>query len=145
MDTIEQDMEKRAPISVKFEIPYFTVSGIQVRYLKIVEKSGYQALPWVRYITQNGDDYRSRASIRVHFVILIVVISAFELLLRRGVRLLYNRCEHIIYRAIPVPLGLRASEWYLLFGDYFGYLGTFGLSCSLSRCGCHLDSFWSNL
>lgn len=33
---------------VKFEIPYFTVSGIQVRYLKIIEKSGYQALPWVR-------------------------------------------------------------------------------------------------
>jgi AP-1 complex subunit mu len=49
---------KRAPITVKFEIPYFTVSGIQVRYLKIVEKSGYQALPWVRYITQHGDDYR---------------------------------------------------------------------------------------
>jgi hypothetical protein len=42
-------MEKRAPITVRFEIPYFTVSGIQVRYLKIVEKSGYQALPWVRY------------------------------------------------------------------------------------------------
>ncbi len=55
---IEQEPEKRAPITVKFEIPYFTVSGIQVRYLKIVEKSGYQALPWVRYITQNGDDYR---------------------------------------------------------------------------------------
>lgn len=45
----------KAPISVKFEIPYFTVSGIQVRYLKIIEKSGYQALPWVRYITANGD------------------------------------------------------------------------------------------
>jgi len=56
--TPEVDVDKRAPISVKFEIPYFTVSGIQVRYLKIVEKSGYQALPWVRYITQNGDDYR---------------------------------------------------------------------------------------
>ncbi|KAG6815760.1 AP-1 complex subunit mu-1, partial [Tephrocybe sp. NHM501043] len=55
---LENDLEKRAPILVKFEIPYFTVSGIQVRYLKIVEKSGYQALPWVRYITQNGDDYR---------------------------------------------------------------------------------------
>lgn len=54
----ELDTDKRAPITVKFEIPYFTVSGIQVRYLKIVEKSGYQALPWVRYITQNGDDYR---------------------------------------------------------------------------------------
>ena len=92
-------------MSVKFEIPYFTVSGVTVRwthlllsdevhasryarYLKIIEKSGYQAtytfgiphlylcticwalpmrlaeascilesqaLPWVRYITQNGD------------------------------------------------------------------------------------------
>mmetsp|Transcript_23495 Transcript_23495/g.28236 ORF Transcript_23495/g.28236 Transcript_23495/m.28236 type:complete len:454 (-) Transcript_23495:169-1530(-) len=45
----------KAPIGVKFEIPYFTVSGIQVRYLKIIERSGYQALPWVRYITANGD------------------------------------------------------------------------------------------
>ncbi|GAX10673.1 AP-1 complex subunit mu [Fistulifera solaris] len=45
----------KAPIRVQFEIPYFTVSGIQVRYLKIIEKSGYQALPWVRYITANGD------------------------------------------------------------------------------------------
>lgn len=78
--SLEEENEKRAPITVKFEIPYFTVSGIQVRYLKIVEKSGYQALPWVRcvldilaprafpsqsdavsidrYITQHGDDYR---------------------------------------------------------------------------------------
>eukprot|EP00747_Dinoflagellata_sp_TGD_P102012 gnl/TRDRNA2_/TRDRNA2_168523_c0_seq4.p1 gnl/TRDRNA2_/TRDRNA2_168523_c0~~gnl/TRDRNA2_/TRDRNA2_168523_c0_seq4.p1 ORF type:complete len:452 (+),score=90.68 gnl/TRDRNA2_/TRDRNA2_168523_c0_seq4:72-1358(+) len=45
----------KTPIAVKFEIPYFTVSGVTVRYLKIIEKSGYQALPWVRYITQNGD------------------------------------------------------------------------------------------
>uniref|UniRef100_A0A8C0YIK9 AP-1 complex subunit mu-2 n=1 Tax=Cyprinus carpio carpio TaxID=630221 RepID=A0A8C0YIK9_CYPCA len=49
------EMEGRPPITVKFEIPYFTVSGIQVRYMKIIEKSGYQALPWVRYITQSGD------------------------------------------------------------------------------------------
>jgi len=48
-------LKKKPPISIKFEIPYFTVSGIQVRYLKIIVKSGYQALPWVRYITQNGD------------------------------------------------------------------------------------------
>lgn len=50
-----EDPSSRPPITVKFEIPYFTVSGIQVRYLKIIEKSGYQALPWVRYITQSGD------------------------------------------------------------------------------------------
>ncbi|XP_078074924.1 adaptor related protein complex 1 subunit mu 3 isoform X1 [Mustelus asterias] len=50
-----EEQEGKPPITVKFEIPYFTVSGIQVRYLKIIEKSGYQALPWVRYITQSGD------------------------------------------------------------------------------------------
>jgi AP-1 complex subunit mu len=27
----------KRPINVKFEIPYFTTSGIQVRYLKIIE------------------------------------------------------------------------------------------------------------
>ncbi|XP_030052909.1 AP-1 complex subunit mu-2 [Microcaecilia unicolor] len=57
----KEEMEGRPPISVKFEIPYFTVSGIQVRYMKIIEKSGYQALPWVRYITQSGD-YQLRTS-----------------------------------------------------------------------------------
>ncbi|XP_011884147.1 PREDICTED: AP-1 complex subunit mu-2 [Cercocebus atys] len=57
----KEEVEGRPPIGVKFEIPYFTVSGIQVRYMKIIEKSGYQALPWVRYITQSGD-YQLRTS-----------------------------------------------------------------------------------
>ena len=39
----------------KVEEVFPTVFVGQVRYLKIIEKSGYQALPWVRYITQNGD------------------------------------------------------------------------------------------
>ncbi|KAA0188161.1 hypothetical protein HAZT_HAZT003809 [Hyalella azteca] len=33
----------------------WTIKSFPVRYLKIIEKSGYQALPWVRYITQDGD------------------------------------------------------------------------------------------
>uniref|UniRef100_A0A8C4WYG6 Adaptor related protein complex 1 subunit mu 1 n=1 Tax=Eptatretus burgeri TaxID=7764 RepID=A0A8C4WYG6_EPTBU len=57
LPSVEADnQEGKPPITVKFEIPYFTTSGIQVRYLKIIEKSGYQALPWVRYITQNGGE-----------------------------------------------------------------------------------------
>lgn len=56
---VEPPEAKRAPIAIKFEIPYFTVSGIQVRYLKVTEKSGYHALPWVRYITKNGN-YQTR-------------------------------------------------------------------------------------
>lgn len=56
LPSIESEEQlNRPPINVKFEIPYFTVSGIQVRYLKILEKSGYQALPWVRYLTMHGD------------------------------------------------------------------------------------------
>lgn len=58
---VEDIRQVKAPINVKFDIPYFTVSGIQVRYLKISDKTGYQALPWVRYITQNGD-YQIRMS-----------------------------------------------------------------------------------
>jgi len=46
--------QKKPPVMVKFEVPYFTVSGVQVRFLKVIEKSGYQALPWVRYITKAG-------------------------------------------------------------------------------------------
>lgn len=48
----EDYTEHKEPISVNFEIPYFTVSGIQVRYLKIIEKSGYHALPWVHILTR---------------------------------------------------------------------------------------------
>jgi len=52
----EEEQKVRPPIQVSFEIPYFTVSGIQVRYLKILEKTErYTALPWVRYITRGGD------------------------------------------------------------------------------------------
>ena len=37
MGGIGQGGKGKRPISVKFEIPYFTTSGIQVRYLKIIE------------------------------------------------------------------------------------------------------------
>jgi len=56
LPSVESDSTRKEKpvITCEFEIPYYTVSGVQVRYLKIMEKSGYQALPWVRYITQNG-------------------------------------------------------------------------------------------
>lgn len=128
LPSVENDeLEGKPPITVKFEIPYFTVSGIQVcclncyklpeckvvytreafwrglgakscasnstwqmkwrenaksmtdpphrvfdscfeqvRYMKIIEKSGYQALPWVRYITQSGGNW-------VFYLLLIIV------------------------------------------------------------------------
>lgn len=37
MGGVRGENKSRRPINVKFEIPYFTTSGIQVRYLKIIE------------------------------------------------------------------------------------------------------------
>ena len=48
------DKSAKKPIEITFEIPSFTVSGINVRYLKITEKSDYQAFPYVKYLTKNG-------------------------------------------------------------------------------------------
>ena len=45
----------KRPINIKFQIQSFTVSGIQVRYLKIQEKSNYTAFPYVKYLTMNGE------------------------------------------------------------------------------------------
>ena len=52
---------RKQPIDIRFEIPYFTVSGFQVRYLKIVDRSGYKSSPWVKYLTTNGE-YQVRMS-----------------------------------------------------------------------------------
>ncbi len=55
MESPKRNNYKKMPTNVKFEIPFFTVSGFQVRYLKIVDRSGYKASPWVKYLTKNGD------------------------------------------------------------------------------------------
>ena len=49
----EDVKEEKPPIAVRFEIPYYTTSGLQVRYLKVVERRlGYVSMPWVRYLTK---------------------------------------------------------------------------------------------
>lgn len=45
----------KAPISMEFNIPMFTSTGLRVRYLKITDKSGYTPLKWIRYVTKAGD------------------------------------------------------------------------------------------
>lgn len=44
----------RPPISMEFTVPMFTASGLKISFLRVVEKSGYQAVRWVRYITKGG-------------------------------------------------------------------------------------------
>lgn len=51
----------RPPISLSFMVPMLTASGLHVRFLKVFEKSNYQAVKWVRYISEAGD-YEVRPS-----------------------------------------------------------------------------------
>ncbi|KAA3475834.1 AP-2 complex subunit mu [Gossypium australe] len=44
----------RPPIQMEFQVPMFTASGLRVRFLKVWEKSGYNTVEWVRYITKAG-------------------------------------------------------------------------------------------
>jgi AP-4 complex subunit mu-1 len=42
------------PISMKFEVPMYNVSNLQVRYLRIAEThASYKPYRWVRYVTQS--------------------------------------------------------------------------------------------
>lgn len=52
--TLESKKWSKPPISLEFQVPMFTASGLHVRFLKVYEKSNYQAIKWVRYICQNG-------------------------------------------------------------------------------------------
>ena len=44
----------RPPITVEFQVPMFTASGMHVRFLKVFEKNNYRTTKWVRYITRAG-------------------------------------------------------------------------------------------
>ena len=45
----------RPPISMEFQVPMFTSSGLKVRFLKVWEKSGYPTVKWVRYLSRAGE------------------------------------------------------------------------------------------
>jgi len=44
----------RPPVSMQFQVPMFTSSQLKVMFLKVTDKSGYQTVKWVRYITRAG-------------------------------------------------------------------------------------------
>lgn len=44
----------RKPIEAQFQVPMLPASGLQVRSLKVFEKSSYTTTKWVRYVTKAG-------------------------------------------------------------------------------------------
>lgn len=58
VDLLPDTKEKvwvRPPISMDFVIPMHSASGVQVRFLKVYEKSSYQTSRWVKYQTKAGE------------------------------------------------------------------------------------------
>ena len=45
---------QQPPITMEFNVPLFTGSGLRVRYLRIQEKSGYKPKKWIRYLSKAG-------------------------------------------------------------------------------------------
>lgn len=52
--SVEDRVWARPPINLEFHVPMFTSSGLRVRFLRIVERSGYDTIKWVRYMTRAG-------------------------------------------------------------------------------------------
>ncbi|CAD6897327.1 unnamed protein product [Tilletia controversa] len=50
----------RPPIEVDFQVLMFTASGLLVRFLKVWEKSNYQTVKWVRYVSRSNGSYLVR-------------------------------------------------------------------------------------
>jgi len=54
--SLEKKQWSRPPISMEFQVPMFTSSDLQVRFLKVLEqKQQYETIKWVRYLTQAGN------------------------------------------------------------------------------------------
>jgi hypothetical protein len=50
----------RKPLTIL--VVMFTASGLLVRFLKVFEKSGYQSVKWVRYLSKANGSYQIRVS-----------------------------------------------------------------------------------
>jgi AP-2 complex subunit mu-1 len=52
--TVVEKTWSKPPISIDFQVPMFTASGLRVRFLRVQEKSNYKPIKWIRYVTKAG-------------------------------------------------------------------------------------------
>jgi len=53
--TVSEKGWSKPPITLEFQVTMFTASGLQVRFLKVYEKSNYKPVKWIRYVTEAGN------------------------------------------------------------------------------------------
>lgn len=52
--SVQEKAWSRPPITMEFQVPMFAASGMHIRSMKVIEKSGYETKKWVRYMTKAG-------------------------------------------------------------------------------------------
>ncbi|KAJ1349080.1 AP-1 complex subunit mu-1 [Parelaphostrongylus tenuis] len=115
---VSEEVEGKPPMQVKFEIPYYTTSGLQVRYLKIIEKSGYQAMPWefhreflykwIERLSKLDEHFDDDGSTRVLGYMVVFVVSVFLFVLSASLMLVFYRRVDPRYPTLnPQRLTLR--------------------------------------
>jgi AP-2 complex subunit mu-1 len=52
--SVKEKQWSRPPITLEFQVPMFTSSGLHVRFMKVFERSNYETIKWVRYMTRAG-------------------------------------------------------------------------------------------
>ena len=70
----------RAPISLlaNASVVMFTASGLLVRFLKVFEKSGYQSVKWVRYLSKANGSYQIRVSFGLCVKRAVLMMISFD-------------------------------------------------------------------
>ena len=113
--TTTKQLWARPPIDVDFQVLMFTASGLIVRFLKVFEKSNYQSVKWVRYLTKASGSYQVRVS---NFLCLwgrkvgFVLINSIGVVLNRLYVHVFRSqfCwTSYIYQSIRVPLAIIQS------------------------------------
>lgn len=66
--TTHRQVWARPPIDVDFQVLMFTSSGLIVRFLKVFEKSNYNSIKWVRYLTKASGSYQIRVRLRSFYL-----------------------------------------------------------------------------
>jgi AP-2 complex subunit mu-1 len=51
---MEDKIWSKPPITMEFQVPMFTASGLHVRFMKVFERANYETIKWVRYMTKAG-------------------------------------------------------------------------------------------
>jgi AP-2 complex subunit mu-1 len=69
----------RPPLSLSFSLLMFTSSGLLVRYLKVFEKTSYQSVKWVRYMTRAGSyEIRYVQPFTCYYSLILLLTSFFR-------------------------------------------------------------------